>query len=158
MIHLNFLNTREVKQIRQEAEDTFGYFPEKKYVYAKNEKDKLFLVNRELTQLNLKNLKIDKVGLYFAEFKNKQFRLSKEGAQLLFLEAQQEKKELKNVVELSEEETYSYFQGEDLKKDLGLDNRLIILRYKNNVLGCAKYKEGKIINFLPKMHRVDVIL
>ena len=62
------------------------------------------------------------------------------------------------MVDLSKEETKTYFLGVDLIKDLGVESRLIILKYGDQILGCAKYKETKILNFLPKTHRGEVIL
>ena len=51
-----------------------------------------------------------------------------------------------------------YFSGIDLNKELGEENRFVLLKYKEDVFGCAKYKENTIINFLPKIHRGEVIL
>ena len=48
--------------------------------------------------------------------------------------------------------------GLDLEKNIGPEDKPIIISYKNNILGCAQYKEGKILNFLPKIHRGEVIL
>ena len=72
--------------------------------------------------------------------------------------ARENKKELKNVVDFDEKEVKAYFAGVDVVKDLGKENRLMLLRYEQDVFGCAKYKEGKIINFMPKIHRGEVIL
>jgi len=158
MQKLTFLNTREIKRIREIVLKGFGYFPKKDYAYLKNEKDRLFLINKDLGKINLQNLRIDRVGLYFAEIKETEVRLSKEGAQLLFHEAEKDNQQLHNVVELTKEEVKKYFLGEDLEKDLGTEKRLILLKYGDSCLGCAKYKEGKILNFLPKLHRGEVIL
>ncbi|MBI2146668.1 hypothetical protein HYU22_04985 [Candidatus Woesearchaeota archaeon] len=158
MQQLAILNTRDIKKIKEIVTADFGYFPEEDYAFIQNENDKLYLVSKDIAKLNLQNLIIDKVGLYFAEVKNTQVRLSKEGAQLLAEAARNKKIKLQNVVELTAEETKAYFQGEDLPKELGAENRLILLSYHKNILGCAKYKEQKILNFLPKIHRGEVIL
>lgn len=158
MQKLKILNTREVKEIKKLLIKQFGYALEENYAYLQNEKDRLFVVNRELAQLDLEKLRIDRLGLYFAEIKPAQVRLSKEGAQLLVHEARKLNAKLANVVSLTKTETKAYFAGVDLKKDLGEENRLVILTYENDVLSCASYKEGKIINFLPKIHRGEVIL
>lgn len=158
MQQLTILNTREVKKIKQIVIDNFNHFPTADYAFLKNENNRIFLVNKDISKINLKNLIIDKIGLYFAEAKNTQVRLSKEGAQLLAWDAQKNKVKLKNVVELTKEETHDYFQGIDLEHDLGEENKLILLKYKHNILGCAKYKDKQILNYLPKIHRGEVIL
>tara|TARA_Y100000310_G_C20641550_1_gene794226 strand:+ start:1524 stop:1991 length:468 start_codon:yes stop_codon:yes gene_type:complete len=155
MQKLTILNTREIKKIKKIVIGDFGFFLKRDYAFMLNEKNRLFVVNKDLAKINLEKLRIDKIGLYFAEYKNNQVRLSKEGAQLLFREADGT---VKNVVDLDFEDVKIYFKGLDLKKDLGEKNRSIILKYKNEVLGFAKYKEGKILNFLPKIHRGEVIL
>lgn len=157
MQRLTILNTREIKKIKQIVIANFNHFPQEKYVFLRNENNRIFLVNKDISKINLKNLIIDKIGLYFAEAKNTQVRLSKEGAQLLGRDAKLNEIKLKNVLELTEEETKDYFRGNDLVKDLREENKLILLKFKEDILGCAKYKEGKILNYLPKIHRGTVI-
>ncbi len=158
MQRLIILNTREIKKIREMATGQFGHFPTDDYVYLRSEKNKVFLVNKDVGRINLRNLIVDKIGLYFAEIRNGDIRLSKEGAQLLVRDARKHKKKVINTLALDNDEVKKYFQGEDLKKDLGADNRLILLHHRNETIGCAQYKEGRIINFLPKLHRGEVIV
>jgi len=158
MQKLIILNTRKIKKIKEILIEQFGYFPKNSYAFLQNEKNRVFMVNKDLARVDLNKLRIDRIGLYFAEHKDNHVRLSKEGAQFLARMAKEEKKELKNVVELDEPEMKTYFEGQDIIKDLGPEARFILLKYKKDIFGCAKYKEGKIINFLPKTHRGEVIL
>ncbi len=132
----------------------FGCSLVKEYAYLMNGKDKAFVVNKDVDRVDLGKIRVDRLGLYFAEWKNTQVRLSKEGAALLVAE---NKGKVENIVDLSKEEVEKYFKGNDLKKDLGGD-RLVILRFEDNIIGCAKYKQGEILNFLPKIHRGTVIV
>ena len=153
MQKINILNSKEVKKFREIVLKDFGVFSEGDYAFLINENGRVFIVNKEIDQIDLTKLRIDKMGLYFAEYKNTQVRLSKEGAAFL---AQFGK--LKHLLELSSEEVERYFQGEELKKDLGEDGKWLILSFEKNILGCAKYKDGVILNFLPKIHRGTVIV
>ena len=153
MQQLKILNSREVKRIKEIVVKDFGGFLQEDYAYLQNEKGKVFVINKDIARIKLENLKIDKMGLYFAEVKNNQVRLSKEGAQLLTLQ----NKKLQNIVSLNNNEVKDYFSGKDLDKELG-ENKLVLLEYEENILGCAKYKDQKILNFLPKNHRGTVIL
>ena len=155
---LIILNTREVKKIKENLLKGFGYSLQKDYAYLINEKNRVFIINKDLARIDLKKLRIDRIGLYFAEFKDNHLRLSKEGAQLLFTEAKSNKVQLKNIVKLTEKETKDYFKGLDLAKDLGEENKFVLLEHAGKVFGCAKYKEKNIINFLPKIHRGEVII
>ncbi|PIN75411.1 hypothetical protein COV17_04025 [Candidatus Woesearchaeota archaeon CG10_big_fil_rev_8_21_14_0_10_36_11] len=154
MQNLTILNTRRIKEFNRVLTKQFGAILQENYAYFLNEKSRIFIINRDIANVDLNKLKIDKIGLYFAEYKDNQARLSKEGAQLLV----QENKNVTNVIELDEKEIKQYFAGTDLQKDCGKESKFILLQYKNHVLGCAKYKENTIINFLPKIHRGEVII
>ena len=156
MQQFTILNGKEMKHIKDILIEQFGASLEQDYAYITTAKERLFLINKDVGKLELKNLIIDKVGLYFGEvMDNGEVRLSKEGTQLVVREAQQA---LKNTVQLSAEEVKRYFQGQNIEKDLGLENRMVLLLYGKEVLGCAKYKEKVILNFLPKIHRGEVIV
>ncbi len=157
MQKLSILNSREVKRLRSRLQQDFGHFPDADYAFLQNEKGKIFITTKSLALLG-SSLRIDKVGLYFAEARGEGFRLSKEGAQLLALDARKKNKPLQNMVSLAKEEVKTYFTGEDLEKDLGGENRQVLLEHAGDILGCAQYKERKILNFLPKIHRGEVIL
>ncbi len=158
MQSLTILNTRKMKRIKDILISQFGSALQEDYAYLKNEKNKIYIINKDAAKLDWKKLIIDKLGLYFAEDKETEIRLSKEGAQLLVQEAKKNKKKLAPLVDLSQEETKAYFRGLDLEKDLGAANRMVLLTYKDNVLGCAKYKDGKILNFMPKTYRGEVLV
>jgi len=158
MKKLKILNSREIKKFKEVLKKEYGYPLQKDYAYLVNDKNRLFIINKDLSKLDTKDLIIDRVGLYFAEYKNQQIRLSKEGSQLLINEAKKNKQKVKNIVKLDQNEVKQYFLGEDLNKNLNIENTFIFLEYDDNILGCAKYKEQIIINFLPKIHRGEVIL
>ena len=158
MQHLKILNSRQTKKIKIALKEHFGEIPKLDYVFIQNNNNRIFLINKNLVKIDLNKLKVERIGLYFAEFKDNHIRLSKEGAQLLVQLAKKQKIKLNNLVELSKEEVKEYFKGLDINKDLGEENKAIILTFKDNIIGYAKYKENKIINYLPKIHRGTVIV
>ncbi len=158
MQRLTILNTRDIKSIKEQLRAQFGYAFEEEYVYLRNEKNRLFLTTRDMANVNLDALRVDRIGLYVAELSDNEVRLSKEGAQLLVEDARKGKKEVQNCLSLSKEEVEQYFLGQDIPRDLGREARFVILLHGRDVLGCAKYKEGKILNFHPKIHRANVIM
>ena len=155
MGRLNILNSKEIKKIKALMEQQYGYFPSGEYAFLLSEKGKLFLVNKTVSQVNLDNLRIDRMGLYFGELKPGYLRLSKEGAQFL---VQKGGKKVGPIVELSDRDVKDYFEGLDLEKKSDLEGRAVILKFENNILGCAQHKDGKILNFLPKSYRGTVIV
>ncbi|MFH1682203.1 MAG: hypothetical protein ABIA37_00245 [Candidatus Woesearchaeota archaeon] len=147
MQKLNILNTREIKEIKELLERQFGYTDKLDYAFLLGENGKLFIVNRDIEKIPLQNLRVDRYGLYFGELKNKELRLSMEGAWLIGSKAK------RNTLKLNEEEIRKYFVGENLTKDVGEENRFILLKFNEDIISCAKYKNGEILNFLPKIHR-----
>ena len=152
---LTILNTRDIKHIRKLFEDTYGSFFTGDYVYLQGKDGRLSLINKDIGKIDLKKLRVDKFGLYVAEIKGNAVRLSKEGAQLLAKEAWDK---LKNVIELDDREIKAYFHGVDIRKDLGTEAKFVLIEYKGDIVGCSKYKEGIILNYLPKIHRGEVIV
>lgn len=158
MQQYTFLNMRELKAFREQMQDAFGYFPERDYAYLQSEKGKIFLVTKDVARIDIKKVRVDRPGFYFAEVFNGQVRLSKEGTQRLFLDAKKKRKKLKNIILLTIEEVRQYSSGQTLDRELGGKTRFVVLQYKQDVLGTALYKEGKIHNYWPKEYRREVIV
>ncbi|MBI4140217.1 hypothetical protein HY485_00100, partial [Candidatus Woesearchaeota archaeon] len=98
-------------------------------------------------QIDFSKLRINSIGLYFAEFRNNELRLSIEGSQIIGPKA------TKNVVELNNDELKQWLRGEDLEKECD-ENGFVIIKHGNDYLGCGKIKEGKVLNFVPKARRL----
>ncbi len=152
---LDILNTRDIKKIRQLFEETYGSFFTGDYVYLQSKDGRISLINKDIGKIDLQKLRVDKFGLYVAEIKGNSVRLSKEGAQLLAKEAREK---LKHIITLDDREIKAYFHGIDLRKDLGSEAKFFLIEYKGDIVGCSKYKDGIILNYLPKIHRGEVIV
>jgi NOL1/NOP2/fmu family ribosome biogenesis protein len=86
----------------------FGCRPKLDYVFLKSSKDKVYLVNKQVFDIEHKRLKINSVGLYFAELYSEGIRLSIEGTQLIGPYAK------KGVVEISQKQEHDWLKGSDL--------------------------------------------
>ena len=147
MQRLKILNTRDLKEIRNKLKEQFDYDYQEDYAFLMNEKGRIYIINKDLSRVDFKKLRVDKFGLYFGELRNQEVRLSMEGAWLVG------KKAKKNVIDITKEEVKKYFLGESLNQDLGQVNRFVLLKYDQDVFGCAKYKNKTILSILPKIHR-----
>lgn len=152
---LAILNTRDIKKIRLLFEETYGAFFTGDYAYLQSKDGRLSLINKDIAKIDLQKLRVDKFGLYVAEIKGNSVRLSKEGAQLL---AKGARDKLKNVIKLDSREIKAYFHGIDLRKDLGSEAKFVLIEYDGDIVGCSKYKDGVVLNYLPKIHRGEVIV
>lgn len=152
MKELVFLKSKEVKQLMQRCREQWGtdfahLFQE--YAFFKN-KDKIFLVSRDIAKIDFESLRINNAGMYILEDKNDELRLSVEGSQVLGPDAD------KNVLELEKYEIISWIKGEDFLKERKNEG-FVIIKFKDDFFGSGKIKEGKLLNFLPKIRRLNEV-
>lgn len=150
MNQLKILNSREIKLVKEAVKNQFGCEIVEDLVFLKNQKDRVFITNKDIAKLDLDRLKINSIGLYFGEYKHEKLRLSIEGAQFVGKSAK------KNIVILKEEDAARWMKGNDIslqKKSLTLGG-FVILKHGDDILGCGKYNGEKILNYVPKERRV----
>src|SRR3989344_480038 len=105
-----FMNSKQVKVFFHAIEQQFGVIPSLfKEVAFLEHKDKIFIMGRGVDDVDLSHLRVNSMGLYAAELRNGQVRLSIEGAQIVGPFA------TKNVVEISDEKAGSWLQGNDVE-------------------------------------------
>lgn len=150
MQNLRILNTREVKQVIKQLEDQWGFFQKLDYAFLMSPKEKIYLVSHDLKMIpDTRGLRVESLGMYFGEYKGGNIRLSIEGSQLVGPKATD------NVVELTRDEMLDWFKGIDIDIDLGEESKFVILKNETDFIGSGRYKEGKILNFVPKARRLD---
>lgn len=100
------------------------------------------------------NSKIDftvvNAGMYFGFMEKDCFKPSLEASMLL------EKHATKNVVELSKEQLNSWLVGKDVEGRFDVEEGYVFIKHGNDILGCGKYKNNRIMNFVRKGRRVVV--
>jgi len=147
MQNLKILNKKQTKEILNLIKKQWGADLKLDYAFLKNEKGKVFLLNKDISKIKLEKIRINNLGLYFAKIINNEIRLSIEGSQLVGPIA------TKNILELNEKQTKEWMSGSDLEIKGNYDGFLLI-KYNNDFLGCGKYREGKVFNFVGKARRV----
>lgn len=148
MEKLQILNTREIKQILELIKNQWNASFSKKYAFLKNTRNKIFLVNRDISRIEIDRLRINNVGLYFGELKKGELRLSIEGSQLIGPLAK------KNVIEIDDGEAKLYFRGFDLEKETK-EKGFLIIKHKDDFLGTGKANGKMIYNYTPKERRIN---
>lgn len=167
MDKMQFLKKKTVKEILNIVEKQWGL---KKgcgdkldFIFLMNSKNKLFIINKEIVNVDFDMLRIDSMGLYLGEVKdltskNGELRLSIEGSQIIGPLA------TKNVVEISDGLKKLWIRGFDIevkninddetKSTEQINNVYVLLKNENDFLGCGKFSNGKIYNLIPKSRRV----
>ena len=151
MQELKFLNSKETKEILKLIEEQWGAKLKLDYTFAKNNKHRVFIINKDVSKIDFSKLRINSIGMYFCDLENG-IRLSIEGSQIIGPEA------TKNVAEINEEQTKKWMKGEDLEiDDKNNYSGFVIIKNKNDFLGTGKIKENKILNYVSKSRRASII-
>lgn len=149
--NLTILNSKEIKEIRKMLTEQFGIDEKFDFVFLRNTKDKLYVVNREIELINFEDFWIDSAGMYFGRFQIDGFRPSVEGAQFLYKYA------TKNVVELTQEQKHEWLMGRDITLEKENEDRIVLVKSGVDILGSGKIKNKLLLNALPKARRLNTV-
>ncbi len=152
MAHLKILNKKQIKEIFNLIKKQFGADFKEDYAFFQNEKGKIYITDKDISKINTDKIRINSLGLYFAELKGNEIRFSIEGSQLVGPKA------TKNILELSTKQVKEWMQGQDLEiKENNDYSGFLLVKHKNDFLGCGKYREGKVFNYVGKNRRVNIV-
>ncbi len=145
MRNFELLNSKEIKKLNKQLKEQFGNeFNFKEYLTFKTPRDRIYIVNKGFSDVDVAKLKINNIGLYFLSVMADGLRLSIEGSQLF--------KAKKNILELKKSDFEGWMTGEDL--DLEYEKGYVLIKYKDDFLGCGKSMGEKVLNYVPKPRRV----
>ncbi len=148
MENLKILNTREIKKILELIKKQWQADFNKNHAFLMNNKNKIFLVNRDISRIDLNSIRINNIGLYFGELNKGMLRLSIEGSQLIGPLAK------KNILELNDVEARDYLKGADLDKKTK-ERGFLIIKHNDDYLGTGKVNREKVFNYTPKERRIN---
>ena len=154
MKNIRILNTREVKRMIQLLDSMFGFKERFPYVFLQTVKDKIFVVNRDIGEVDLSRIKVQTIGLYLGTLERGKVRLSIEGAQLIGPKCKH------HIIEFDQRQLHEWLTGEKVTiediKELE-DQAYYLVKYKDEFLGCAKLAKNTLLNFVPKERRLRVV-
>jgi NOL1/NOP2/fmu family ribosome biogenesis protein len=148
--YLKILSEKEKAEIVEQLTSQFGI----KNVFgilSMRGQERLFLFQGNFTEKQIQKLEqtapVERAGIYFAKLIDGSVRLSIEGTQIL------KNQITKNIFELGDDQLELWMKGNELNIKSG-KNGFVIMKYKDNFLGCGKASENKITNFIPKNRRL----
>jgi NOL1/NOP2/fmu family ribosome biogenesis protein len=150
MNYLKILSNKEKEEIEKKLNSQFGIKTIPGMIVQKG-KERLFLLTTNFNAKEIRKIEntsfIERAGVYFAKIMRDKIRLSIEGTYLL------KDQITKNIHELTKEESKQWMMGQELPIQTGKKDFLVI-KYKEDFLGCGKASELKIGNFIPKQRRL----
>ncbi|MBC8500518.1 MAG: hypothetical protein ISS25_03075 [Nanoarchaeota archaeon] len=150
MQHLKILNSKETKRILKLLKQQFGFEGKLGFVFLVNNKDRVYVVNRDIERVELEKLRINALGLYFGTFIKGELRLSIEGSQIIGPRAK------KNILDINDKEFEIWLKGEDFKMNTDLEG-FVLVKYRDDFVGCGKVSNGTLLNYVPKARRLIVV-
>lgn len=151
MQHLHPLNSKEVKhRILKRLENQFGFKKKLNYYFFESNKDKVYIIGKDMQLVDLDKLRIDSIGMYFGTFAHEKLRLSIEGSQIIGPYA------TKNVLELNDEEFEKWLKGLDFELETELEG-FVLVKHGEDFVGCGKVKNKELLNYVPKSRRLKVV-
>jgi NOL1/NOP2/fmu family ribosome biogenesis protein len=148
MQQIRAMNSKEKKELNKMLIDQFGAGIEGYNVFI-NPKNKIFLIGEEYSKINIEKLRINSLGLYFGEIYEGKVRLSIEGAQIIGKTA------ASNILVVDDTQANIWMKGEDFDIDSDLEG-FVIIKNREDVLGCGKIAGKKLDNYMPKERRLNV--
>ncbi len=144
------LNTRERRHFIEELNTQYNLNSLNiDYGFLQDRENRIFLISKDVDKIDLRNLRINSMGLYFGKIEKDGIRLSIEGTQLIG------KNSSKNIIELNKEQVKEWFRGNSIDFQ-GNYYGYVILKHNDDYLGSGRFKENKILNYIPKERRIKV--
>jgi NOL1/NOP2/fmu family ribosome biogenesis protein len=143
----NFLNTREVKKLITAIKEQFGIDNLSiDYYFLKNKKGKINIISKNLGKISTDSMNVNSIGMYLGKDDNG-IRLSIEGSQIIGSLA------TKNIIELDNDQVEKWVRGDDIEVKMQF-NGYVIVKNNGDYYGSGRYKDSKILNFVPKERRI----
>ena len=149
---LKALKKKEYSKVLEQIDNKFGSNVKEEmienYCFYISEKNKIYIIDNKIKEIDLKNIRINNLGLYFCELNNGNIRFSIDGSQIVGKTA------TKNLINLDDKLAKRWLKGEDIETEEEFEN-FVLIKNNDNFLGCGKYnKESKkIFNYVPKGRR-----
>lgn len=149
---MNLLTSKEREKLLEKLKEQFG-ISNLPFILLRFGKEKVRgfsgSLSRELLNLD-KELRIESCGLYLFNEYEDEIRLSLDSAHIL------KEQITKNILELNEKQAQDWFCGRDieLEKQEKSKNTFVVLKFKNDFVGCGKKINSIVKNFMPKERRI----
>ena len=150
---MKVLSKGEIKDLERRIEKNYGSKVNlRDFLVLVNKKNKIWLVNKEVLNLDLSKLRINALGLGFGKLKrNEKIHLTIEGSQIVGKNA------TKNLVILDEKNAIKFMQGASVKPKEKINceyHNFVIVKRGKDILGSSLLLEDGLKNLIPKSRRL----
>ena len=139
------LNNKDKKQLLNYLKEQFDFNKKLDYNFFITQKNRIHIFNKNI-EIDFSKIRINLLGVYFANI-DSETRLTIEGSQIIGPCAK------KNILEIDDQKLNEWMHGNDIKTNKEFKG-FVLIKNNNDFYGSGKYKEGKIINYIPKERRL----
>lgn len=150
-MNTHILNSKETKHIHESLNSQFGFSKKLPFVFLLNNRERVYIIHRDMEQMPLDQLRLDSVGLYFATLSDRDLRLSIEGSQIIGPDA------TKNILVLNDKEFETYIKGENFELSEEHEAGAYIVKHGTDFVGTCKLSGKKLYNYVPKARRLKTV-
>ena len=152
MESLTPLASKDLKEFYKLLEKQYGFTEKLDFLWFRNEKQKIFIMSRDLVRVNFENVRINSLGLYFAQLKDGTLRLSVEGSRIVGPKSSR-------VIDLNASQITAWIKGEDVEllPEQVNEDAFFIVRSGKDYFGSGKVSVEKsmLFNYYPKARRIS---
>jgi NOL1/NOP2/fmu family ribosome biogenesis protein len=145
------LNRKEVKRLHEQLIAQFDYEGEFDVTLFVAAEDKYYIATRAVEEFLDSSLRIERIGVYFGQLLHGEFRLTLEGSQFVGPHARA------NILTLTPAQRDDWMLGKDIILDEVHPKEFHIVRCGEDFLGCGKFKNGVLLNYVPKERYVGTV-
>lgn len=151
---MKLLNNKEADKIKEQLNEQYGISELNGIMFeTSKEKIRLFTGNLTKDEINriIYNIRTELIGIYLGKRDKDSIRLSFDSLQLF-------KEEIdRNIIEINKKDAGKWVNGEDIKVEQNGENKFVIIKHNNNLIGCGKISaNGEIKNYVPRERRIMV--
>jgi NOL1/NOP2/fmu family ribosome biogenesis protein len=153
---INILNKKQKERFNNFLEENYNIEIKGQIIKQSNNKLRIFTGNLSEHELNILmgTVRVETIGLYLAKIDDK----NPENIRFSFDASFLAKNVKKNVLEVNDFQATEWFKGNDIEIESNTHTpytyQYIFLKYKDEIVGCGKIAENKILNFVPKERRI----
>lgn len=161
-MRIEIFKKKEKEQFNQFIEDKYGFELKGQIIKQSTNKLRIFTGNLSEHELSILTgtVRVETAGLYLATWDTTNEVKKEESIRFSFDASFLGKEATKNFLDLNDEQVKQWFRGEDIDLEgqyptESQDSQTyILLKYKNEMVGCGKLTQNKILNFVPKERRI----
>lgn len=145
------LNSKEKKKLHEQLTNHYGYTGPFDYTVFEAKEQKYYIATRDVEKFLGSRLRIERMGIYVFQVAHGEIRVSIEGSQLVGPHA------TKHVIELTIPQRDEWMLGKDVVLEGDYPQAFHIVKCGGDFMGCGKYKNGVLFNYVPKERYVGAV-